>query len=264
MPRRAIPRGMGFEVATETALLLVAVAFAAGLIDAIAGGGGLLALPAILLAGAPPVTALATSKLQGMFGTASAAAHYARAGQVEPRAQAGPAVLAALASGAGALLAARLPVEAIRVLLPALLIGVALYFGLSRGLGDADRAERMGARAFGGTVVPGLGFYDGVLGPGTGSFLMLGFVTLRGHGLLKATAHVKLINLASNLGALLVFAAVAEIWWAVGLSMGAAQALGAQAGSRLAVRVGGRVIRPLLVAVSLLLAGRLLWQGWGP
>jgi hypothetical protein len=152
-------------VTPEVLLILVLVAFAAGTIDSIAGGGGLLALPAILLAGAPPVTALATNKLQGMFGTASAALHYARAGQVDLRSQAGPALVAAAAAGCGALLASRLPAEAIRAALPVLLIAVALYFGLRRGLNDEDRAQRITAPAFNATAVPGLAFYDGILGP---------------------------------------------------------------------------------------------------
>ena len=91
---------------------------------------------------------------------------------------------------------------------------------------------------------------------------MLGFVALRGHGLLKATAHTKLLNFASNIGAMAVFALVAPVWWSVGPCMGAAQFAGAQLGSRLAVRVGARLIRPLLVTVSVALALRLLWQAW--
>ena len=251
------------EVTLATLLLLVLAAFAAGMIDSIAGGGGLLALPAILLAGADPVTALATSKIQGVFGTASAATAYARAGQVSPRTQGGPALLAGLAGAAGALLAAHLPADAIRLGLPVILIGVALYFALKKGLGDQDRHERMGAKTFGTTFVPAMGFYDGLLGPGTGSFYMLGFVTLRGYGLLKATAHTKVLNVASNGGSILAFALVAHPWWVTGLCMGAAQTLGAQVGARLAVRVGARMIRPLLVVVSLALALRLLWQAWG-
>ena len=107
-----------------------------------------------------------------------------------------------------------------------------------------------------------MGFYDGLLGPGAGSFYMIGFVTLRGMGLLRATAHTKLLNLASNAGGLAVFALVAHPWWGTGLAMAAAQVAGATLGARLAVRVGARVIRPLLVTVSLLLAARLLWQAW--
>lgn len=240
--------------------LLALAALLAGFIDSIAGGGGLLALPAILLAGAPPVTALATNKLQGLFGTASAALSYARAGHVDLRAQAGPALVAALAAGAGALVAARLPAEAIRLALPVLLIAVALFFALRRGLDDSDRAQRLGPRAFGATAVPGLAFYDGVLGPGTGSFYMIGFVALRGYGLLKATAHTKLLNCASNVGAMAVFALVAETWWIAGLVMGAGQVVGAQIGARAAVRGGARLIRPLLVVTSLAMALRLLWD----
>lgn len=249
-------------VGPEVLLLLVLAAFVAGLIDSIAGGGGLLALPAILLAGAPPVTALATNKLQGMFGTASAAVHYARAGQVDLRSQAGPALLAAVAAGFGALVASHLPAEAIRAILPVLLIAVALYFGFRKGLDDTDRHERVAPRTFNATAVPGLAFYDGVLGPGTGSFYMLAFVAMRGYGLLRATAHTKLLNFASNVGSMLVFAVVASPWWLVGLSMGVAQFAGAQVGARLAVRVGARMIRPLLVVTSLALASRLLWQAW--
>lgn len=253
---------MFLPVDPEVLALLVAAAFAAGFIDSIAGGGGLLALPAILLAGAPPVTALATNKLQGMFGTASAALHYARAGQVDPRRQWRPALAALVAAGTGSLLASRLPADAIRVALPVLLVAVALYFGLKRGLTDADRHERLPEGPFDGTAVPALAFYDGVLGPGTGSFFMLAFVTLRGMGLLRATAHTKLLNFASNVGSLAVFALVAPPWWTVGLAMGAAQFAGAQLGARAAVRVGSRLIRPLLVATSLALALRLLWQAW--
>jgi len=241
--------------------VLVLVAFAAGVIDAIAGGGGLLTVPALLLAGLPPVAALATNKIQGCFGAASAAVAYARAGQVRPASQAGPAALAFAAAGAGALLASSLPVEAIRDGLPVLLIAIALYFALKKGLGDDDRTERLSAPAFGATLVPAVGFYDGLLGPGAGSFYMLGFVTLRGMGLLRATAHTKLLNAASNLGALAVFALVAQPWWGLGLAMALAQVAGATLGARLALRVGARVIRPLLVAVSLALAARLLWQG---
>ena len=247
---------------TELLLILVLVGFAAGAVDAIAGGGGLLTVPALLLAGLPPVEALATNKVQGVMGAGSAAFAYARAGRVDLRAQVGTALSAGAAGGLGALLASWLPVEAIRAILPVLLIAVALYFLLKKGLDDQDRAERLTAPAFGLTAVPAVGFYDGLLGPGAGSFYMLGFVSLRGMGLLRATAHTKLLNFASNLGAMMVFSLVAQPWWGTGLLMGLAQVAGAQVGARLAVRVGARMIRPLLVVVSLALAARLLWQAW--
>lgn len=246
-------------IAPDLLAILLLVALLAGAVDAIAGGGGLLTVPALLLAGLPPVAALATNKIQGAFGAASAAAAYARAGQVRPLAQAVPAAVAVAAAGAGALLASSLPVEAIRTILPVLLIAIALYFALKPGLDDRARPARLSAAAFDATLVPVVAAYDGVLGPGAGSFYMLGFVSLRGMGLLRATAHTKLLNLASNLGALAVFALVAEPLWGLGLAMGVAQVAGAALGARLAVRVGARVIRPLLVAASLALALRLLW-----
>lgn len=251
---------MGFEVAGEVLALLVLAAFCAGFVDSIAGGGGLITIPALLLAGAPPVTALATNKVQGVFGAASAAVHYARAGQVDLRQVALPAAGAFAAAALGATFASWLPEEAIRAGLPVLLIAIAGYFAFRRGLGDADRAARIGPRALWAGVVPAVGFYDGLVGPGTGSFYMIALVALGGFGVLRATAQTKVLNFASNLGGLGAFALVAAPWWWVGLAMGAAQVAGAQLGARLAVRAGARVIRPVLVATSTALALRLIWE----
>ena len=110
------------------------------------------------------------------------------------------------------------------------------------------------------SVVPLIAFYDGLLGPGTGAFLMLGFVMLAGYGILKATAHTKLLNFASNLGGLVAFAAVGKPLWLLGAAMAVAQIAGATLGARLAMRIGARIIKPLLVATSTLLALRLIWQ----
>jgi len=252
-----------FEVSLHLALLLIAAAFVAGVVDAIAGGGGLITVPVLLLAGANPLEALATNKLQGTFGAATAAATYARAGHVRLRDQAGMAAVAAAASGLGALVAHQIPVDVLRLVMPVVLIGVAAFFAVKPGLTDADRAERLRPGVFAVTVVPLVAAYDGLFGPGAGSFYMLGFVLLAGFGVLKATAHTKLLNFASNAGSLLVFAAAGGVWWAVGLSMAAAQVAGASLGARLAMRAGARLIKPLLVGVSSLLALRLIWQALG-
>lgn len=253
---------MEFEVTAQILALLVGAAFVAGFIDSIAGGGGLVTVPALLLAGADPVTALATNKLQGLFGAGSAAVSYARAGHVDPRRQAGAALIAYAAGIAGALLASVLPTGLIRAVLPVLLIAIALFFAFKPGLGDIDRAERLRPAIFTATLVPAVGFYDGLLGPGAGAFYMLGFVALGGFGILRATAHTKLLNLASNLGGITAFALVATPWWLAGLAMGAAQIAGAAAGSRLAMRIGARAIKPVLVVTSTALALRLLWEAW--
>jgi uncharacterized membrane protein YfcA len=251
------------EVATEIALLLILVAFLAGVIDSIAGGGGLITMPALLLAGAAPVEALATNKLQGTFGAAAATVAYARAGQVRPREQVAMAAVSAVAGAGGALTAQLIPVEALRLIMPVVLIAVAAFFALKPGLSDAPRAARISPPVFAATVVPLVAAYDGFFGPGTGSFFMLGFVLLAGYGVLKATAHTKMLNFASNLGSLLVFIPTGAMWWAVGLAMAVAQVAGATLGARLALRVGAGLIKPLLVFVSTLMALRLLWQVWG-
>jgi len=239
---------------------LVAAAMAAGFVDSIAGGGGLITVPALMLAGVPPDQALATNKVQGSFGAATAAASYARSGLVDLRRQLPTAALAFAAGGAGALLVSSLPTDLLRIFLPVMLIGIALFFALRPGLDDLDRTARLRPALFALTAVPAIGLYDGLVGPGAGAFYMIAFVTLGGFGILKATAHTKLLNFASNIGGLTVFALAGSPLWLVGLLMGAGQILGAWIGSRLAMRVGARVIKPLLVVTSTALALRLLWQ----
>lgn len=252
-----------FEVVPHLVLLLVLAAFCAGFIDSIAGGGGLISVPALLLAGASPVEALATNKLQGTFGAATATLAYARAGQVRPQDQLGMAAISAVAGAAGAMVAHLMPAEVLRVIMPVVLIGVAAFFALKPGLSDDARVERLKPAVFAVTAVPAIAAYDGFFGPGTGSFFMMSFVLLAGYGVLKATAHTKMLNLASNIGSLLVFIPSGAMWWGVGLAMAVAQVAGAALGARLAMRIGARLIKPLLVVTSTAMALRLLWQALG-
>ena len=253
-------RGL-FEVSAELALLLFGAALVAGFVDSIAGGGGLVTLPALLLAGAPPAVAIGTNKAQGIWGAGAAALSYARGGHVDLRAQAPVALVAFAAAVAGALLVLVVPVDALRAALPFVLIGVALFFALKPGLDDLDRARRLSPAAFAALPVPLIAAYDGLLGPGAGSFYLIAFVTLAGMGVLRATAHTKLLNFASNAGGLAVFALTGALWWKVGLLMAAGQVAGAVVGSRLAMRAGARLIRPLVVATALALAASLLLRG---
>ncbi|RJL06604.1 TSUP family transporter [Paracoccus siganidrum] len=248
------------EISLDLILLLLAAAFAAGFVDAIAGGGGLITLPVLMLAGLSPAQALATNKVQGAFGAATAAASYAASGLVDLRSQWRPALLAGLAGAAGAVLISNIPTEGLRIVLPVILIGIAIFFALKPGLNDLDRTQRLTPALFALTAVPLIGFYDGLVGPGAGSFYMIAFVTLAGYGVLKATAHTKLLNFASNIGGLAAFALVGQPMWLLGLAMGAVQILGAVLGSRLAARTGARLIKPLLVVTSTALALRLIWQ----
>jgi uncharacterized protein len=157
-----------------------------------------------------------------------------------------------------------LPRAVLEVLIPVLLIVIAAYFALSPRIKDADAHARLSALAFGLTAPVAVGFYDGIFGPGAGSFYMLAFVTLLGYGVVRATAHTKLLNLASNVGSLLLYAATGAVVWPVGIAMAGASLLGAQIGSRLALRLGSRIIRPLLVVVSGLMALRLLLDPANP
>ncbi len=247
-----------FEVSLDLLLILMAAGFIAGFVDSIAGGGGLITVPALMLAGIPPVQALATNKVQGLFGAGMAAINYAHAGHVDLRKQIGPAALSFAGAMLGALLASSLPTDVIRLGLPVLLIAIALFFAFKPGLNDMDRTQRITPLLFATTFVPSIGFYDGLLGPGTGAFFMLGFVSLAGYGILKATAHTKLLNFASNIGGLLGFVLVAKPLWMLGLAMGIAQIAGAYVGSTLATKVGAKLIKPVLVIASTALALKLI------
>lgn len=248
------------ELTFDLVLILLAAGFAAGFIDSIAGGGGLITVPALMLAGVPPAQALATNKVQGVFGSATAVISYARKGLVNPRLQWRAALVAGLGGILGAALVSYLPTDTLRLGLPVIMIAIALFFAFKPGLDDLDKRQRIAPVIFTATVVPLVGFYDGLLGPGAGSFYMIGFVTLAGYGVLKATAHTKLLNLFSNLGGLLSFAIVGQPLWLLGITMGLAQIAGAALGARLAARIGARLIKPLLVITSTMLALRLLWE----
>jgi uncharacterized membrane protein YfcA len=247
-----------FDPSTETLLLLCLAAFLAGFIDSIAGGGGLISVPALLLAGFSPVEALGTNKLGGLFGSGSATITYAAKGQVDLRLQWPSAVLACLGGALGAALATILPGDLLRLVLPFVLVAIAVYFAVKPNMGDVDTARRLSPLVFSLSIVPIIGFYDGVFGPGTGSFYMLAFVALAGYGVLKATAHTKLLNFASNLGGFAIFAGAGVVSWKVGLAMGVTQFVGARLGATLAIRNGARLIKPLLVVTCIALAVRLL------
>lgn len=252
------------ELAIEIIILLAVAAFLAGFIDAIAGGGGLITVPALMLAGFSPVESLGTNKLQGLFGTGSATLAYAAKGHVDLSSQWPMAALAFFGGIVGALTAALVPGDVLRIVLPVLLVAIALFFALKPDLDDVDRARRIAPFLFGLVVVPAIGFYDGIFGPGTGSFFMLAFIMLAGYGVLKATAHTKLLNFASNLGGFAAFAFAGVVFWQVGLMMGLMQFAGARVGAAMAMKNGARLIKPLLVVTCLLLAARLLWDADHP
>lgn len=246
------------DVALNLFFLLFLVAIFAGFVDSIAGGGGLIVLPAMLILGIPPLEALGTNKLQAQFGSASATIAYARRGHVDLKKQFPMALMAFLGGIVGAIIAAFVPPDILRMIMPFLLIAIAIYFAFKPNLSDLDSHRRITPILFGLTIVPLVGFYDGIFGPGAGSFYMLAFVGLAGFGMLKSTAHTKLLNFGSNFGSFLVFTVSGAIMWKLGLIMGLGQFLGAQIGSRLAMKNGAKIIRPLLVISCIAMATKLL------
>ncbi len=238
--------------------LLFFVGVAAGFVDAIAGGGGLLALPALMWTGMTPVQALATNKLQATFGTLTATTNYIRNGIVPLHELRLAVVLTFIGSAAGAILIQQLPNQLLEDFIPFLLICFALYFLFAHKVGEQDRHKRISPALFGLLFGTSLGFYDGFFGPGTGSFFMFAFVSLLGYSLQKAVGGTKLLNFTSNLAALLVFLFSGQILWLIGLVMGAGQVIGGYLGSHVTLRHGSRIIRPLLVIVSVSMALKLL------
>ncbi|OYX06964.1 MAG: hypothetical protein B7Z08_13210 [Sphingomonadales bacterium 32-68-7] len=221
------------------------VALAAGFIDAIAGGGGLLTTPALLFAGVPPINAIATNKLQSTFGTAMATVNFARAGLLDWRAH-----------------VQQIDRAALMLVIPALLIAVAGYVLLSPRMEDIDREARLSERTYR-PIAGGIGFYDGFFGPGTGSFFNASLVGLRGMGLTRATGAAKLLNVTSNLAALLLWVFSGYLLWWLGLVMAAGSLVGGWLGSHSAIRFGAPLIRPMLVAISLALTAKATWDYFG-
>ncbi|WP_029432989.1 TSUP family transporter [Blastococcus sp. URHD0036] len=248
----ALPEGL-----TGTTLaLLLAAAFAAGWIDAVVGGGGLLQLPALLLVpGMSPVQALGTNKLSSVFGTTTSAVTYARRVHPDLRTALPMAGVALVSSAAGASVASLLPAAVFKPVIVVALVGIGVFTLLRPQLGEVTALRHTGRRHHGTAlaIAAGIGFYDGILGPGTGSFLVFAMVSLLGYDFLNASAKAKIVNVATNVGALLVFAPQGAVFWGLGLLMGATNVLGGYLGSRTATARGSRFIRvAFLVVVSVL------------
>lgn len=249
------------EFTWSMALLVCPMAFLAGLMDAVAGGGGLISLPAYLAAGLPPHMAAATNKCSSVFGAAVSAARFFRRGRVHPAALLS-APLALAGSWLGALLNLRLPEQ----LLSWVMLGAVPVIGgvvlTRRDLGAESRVDRLSPRrlaALCALIGFALGLYDGFFGPGTGTFLILAFSGLAGFDLLTASGNAKLVNLCSNLAAFAAFAWSGEIVWRLGLPAAACSILGHFLGSGLALTRGAKVIRPAFLLVLALLLLKLVW-----
>lgn len=249
-------RTIPLDLATLAALTLVATL--AGFIDAIAGGGGLITLPALLMAGVPPASAIATNKLQGTFGVAAASVNYWRAGEVALAPLRGAILATAVGAALGAVAVSHLESAFLRPVMPWALLAAAAYFAASPYLRDHSPRAALSPIAFALAAAAPVGLYDGFFGPGAGSLYALGFLALGSVGLMAATARAKVLNLTSNVVSLGVFLLAGHVNFAVGLPMALGQAIGAWIGSHTAMRHGGAIIRPLLVITTTAAACKLL------
>ncbi len=248
---------MSLEGGAATLLLLAA--FFAGLVDSMAGGGGLISLPALLAAGVPPHFALGTNKVQSSLGTTFSTGRYLRHGHV----QLPIALTAAAGALAGSYLGSRaalaLPSERLAAVLPPLILVVAAvtFFRREFGARDAFTAALPRHYLLAAATGLGIGFYDGFFGPGTGTFLAFAFVFLFGFGFGRATGNTKVVNLASNLAAVVAFGLSGKVFWGVALPMGLANIAGNWLGAGVAIRGGARVIKPVFGFVLALLLVRI-------
>lgn len=242
--------------------LLFVTGLTAGLVDAIAGGGGLITIPVLLGIGLPPQIALGTNKLQASFGSGSAMLMFVRSGTVKLRECLEGICTTALGAGVGTFMVQSLDPEFLRRTIPWLLLAIVVYTLLTPRLGREDIHPRMNTSWF--FLLAGivLGFYDGFLGPGTGSFWVMALMLGLGFNMIRATGYTKVMNFTSNATSLAIFIIGGSVLWREGLVMGAGQFIGARIGSHLVVSRGSRFIRPVFITMVVLITARLIWQNY--
>lgn len=251
------------DIGLDIYAILFLLAGIAGFIDAIAGGGGLITIPALLAAGLPPAAALATNKLQASGGSFSASLYFVRKKAVDLRTV--WKMILGTFSGAmiGTIAVQLIDASVIKSLLPILVLVVGLYFLFSPKLGEKDCHQHLSFTAFALAAAFPIGFYDGFFGPGTGSFLCVAFVTLLGFNLAKATAHAKILNFTSNFTSLVFFILGGEVYWTLGFVMMIGGFLGARLGAKMVLTKGQKLIRPMVVIMAFIMTAKMMYDyGW--
>ena len=249
-----------------TTLALCVAAFAAGLIDSVVGGGGLIQLPVLLIAypDAPPALLLGTNRTSSIFGTSAAMLRYAREATIPWRSMLPAAVVAATMSAIGSWAVTHVSNVAFKPIVLVVLVAVAIYTFIRKDFGSVH-APRLSPRrqlAVATVACAAIGFYDGFFGPGTGSFLIFAFVGLLGFSFLAASASAKVVNVATNFSSLVYFVFTGNLRPLLGLTMAACNIAGSVVGTRLALTRGSSFVRKLFLVVVPLVIARLAYDIW--
>ena len=239
-------------------MLFTAIGFLSGLINAIAGGGGMLVLPVLLWAGVSPINVLAVNKFQAVFGTLSSSFNYYRSGLIDLKPMLPALACGAIGSALGTGLLQLLSGRFLAQLLPWLLIGAALYTMFSPRISDEDSKPLFSQKVFNYAGGLSVGFYGGFFGPGMGAIAALLFAALLGYNMRRATAHAKPLVVVANIVSMCIFIWAGQVLWIIAVPMAVAQIIGGRIGSGLVIYRGTVLIKPVIVVITIIIATRLL------
>lgn len=232
-----------------TIAMLVLAAFGAGYIDTLVGGGGLITIPALMLAGVPPIYALGTNKLQAVAGSGTATVTMLSSGRVKFKDVRGLMIIAFLGSVVGAIAVQFLDVKVLNIVIPAVIMFIGVYFVFAPSTSLVETAPKISSNRYATTAIPVIGAYDGMFGPGTGSFFVWAGVSLRGQAIVYSTMVAKTLNFSTNLAALGVFIFYGKVFWTLGALMMIGQVFGARLGARSLMTIDPSLLRYLVIAV---------------
>lgn len=249
------------EISIEILIFLIAAGFAAAFIDSVVGGGGLISIPALLFAGLPPSVALGTNKLAATMGALTSTINFLHSGKINKKLVIKLLPLSIIGAGAGVYVVQLIPSEFLKPIILILLILVTIYTLFKKGWGMESNFKELTKKMayFIALAALLLGFYDGFLGAGTGSFLIFSFLLL-GFNFVESAGNAKVLNLGSNIAALITFMLFSSVNFQYGIPMGIAMILGALVGTRVAIKNGAAYVKVLFVGITVLLIGKSIWD----
>jgi uncharacterized protein len=251
------------SVTIEVLSFLFLVGCVAGFLDTLAGGGGLISLPALIISGIPPLSALGTNKLQGSMGTATATYVMLKTRKVSWNNVKHLMLSAFIGALMGTIAVQFINITVLNFVIPIVLLFIAIYFLVAPQLNNEDSRPRVSNGIYQKVIVPFIGWYDGMFGPGTGSFFALSGVSLRGHGLIDATAVAKTLNFSTNIASLIIFLIAGKVVWLVGIVMMLGQFIGAWGGSQCLYKINPNYLRLIVVVMCLGMLGKYtISMGW--